>query len=48
MVEVGLQDVETYVSRRQNTVAQLIATMPIMDICLAAEWNPGSRVTKRC
>ena len=43
MAETGLQEVETYVSRRQNTVA----TRPIMDLCLAAEQRPGSRVAKR-
>ena len=34
MVEAGLQEVETYVSRRQNTVAQFIVTRPIMDLYL--------------
>ena len=47
MVEAILQEVKTYVSRRQNTVTQFIATRPIMDLCLAAEWRPGSRVAKR-
>ena len=47
MAEVELQEVETYVSRRQNTVAQFIATRPIMDLCLAAERRPGPRVSKR-
>ena len=35
MAEAGLQKVETYVSRRQNTVEQYILTRPIMDLCLA-------------
>ena len=30
MVEVGLQEVDTYVSRHQNTVAQFIATNEIL------------------
>ena len=47
MAEVELQEVETYVSRRQNTVAQFIASRPIMDLCLAAERRPGPRVSKR-
>ena len=34
MDEVGLQEVETYVSCRQNTVSQFIDTSPIMDLCL--------------
>ena len=44
MAEAGLQEVETYVSRRQNTVAQYIATRLIMDLCLAAKRRPGPRV----
>ena len=44
MAEAGLQEVETYVSCHQNTVAQYIATKPIMDLCLAAKRSPGPRV----
>ena len=47
MLEVGLQELETYVSRHQNTVVQYIATRPIMDLCLAAERRPGTRVEMR-
>ena len=47
MAEVGLQEVDTYISRRQNTVTQFIATRPIMGLCLAAYWIPGPRVSKR-
>ena len=47
MAEVGLQEVETYFSRRQNTVAQFIATRPIIDLCLAAVRRLGSQVAKR-
>ena len=47
MSEAGMQEVETYVSRRQNTVAQFIATRPIMDLCLAAERIPGPRIYKK-
>ena len=36
MAEAGLQVVETYSARHQNTVTQYIATRPIMDLCLAA------------
>ena len=38
---------ETYVSRRHNTVAQFIVIKPIMDLCLAAERRPGLQVYKR-
>ena len=47
MVGAGLQDMETYVSGRQNTVAQYIATRPIMELCLAAKQKPGPRVEMR-
>ena len=47
MTEAGIQEVETYVARRHNTVAKFIATRPIMDLCLAATWSLGSRVSKR-
>ena len=35
MAEVVIQEVETYVVRCQNTVANFIATRPIMDLCMA-------------
>ena len=46
MSEAGFQEVETYVSRCQNTVVQFIATRPIMNLCLAVERGAGSRVAK--
>ena len=42
----GVQEVETYVARRQNTAAQFVATRPIMDLCLAAARRPGARVSE--
>ena len=47
MAETGLQGVNTYLSLRQNTVAQYITTRPIMDLCLAAKQRPGPRVEMR-
>ena len=47
MTNTVLREVETYVSCRQNTVAQFIATKPIMDLCLAAERIPGSWVSRQ-
>ena len=35
MVESGFEGIGTYVTRRQNTVAQYIATQPILNLC---EW----------
>ena len=47
MAGVSLQEVETYVFLCQNTIAQYIATKPIMDLCLAAKRRPGPRVAMR-
>ena len=47
MAESVLQEVETYVYRRQNTATQFIATRPIMDLCLVSEQRLGSSVAKR-
>ena len=47
MAEEGLQEVDTYISLRQNTVAQFIATRPIMELCMATERRLGSRVANR-
>ena len=33
MVEAGFEGIGTYVTRRQNMVAQYIAKQPILDIC---------------
>ena len=46
MEEEVLQEVDTYVSFRKNTVAQFIATMPIMDLCMSGYRRMGSRVDK--
>ena len=44
ITEVGLEEVETYVVRRQNNVVQDIVTSTILELCLAEEWRPGGRV----
>ena len=41
MAEEGLQEVDTYISGRQNTMVQYILTRPIMDLCLAAKRRTG-------
>ena len=33
MKEAGLTDIQTSIERRQNTVAQYIATRPLLDLC---------------
>ena len=47
MAEAVMQEADTYVSLRHNKFEQVIATRPIMDLCLAVKRRPGSRVTKR-
>ena len=47
MKEVGLTDVQTSITRRQNTVAQYIATRPLLDLCEGATQREGARVTLR-
>ena len=47
MTEAGLQEADTYVSCRQNTVTHFISGSPITDLCLEEERRPGSKVAKR-
>ena len=47
MVEVGLQEVDRYVSRHQNMAAKFISTSPIMGLCMAEEKRLGPIVSKR-
>ena len=45
--EAGLTDIRTSIQRRQNTVAQYIATRPLLDLCEGARPREGARVTLR-
>ena len=45
---VGLEDIDPYISCRQNTVAQYISTCPIMDLCLVAERKTVQRLYMIC
>ena len=47
MVEAGLEGIGTYVTRRQNTVAQYIVTRPILDLCERSARRPGTWVSWR-
>ena len=47
IAEAGLQELETFVSFHQTTLAQFIATNTIMDQCLATDWRPGPRLSNR-
>ena len=39
--------IRTSITRRHNTVAQYIATRPILDLCEQATRRPGARVSQR-
>ena len=45
--EAGFKGVSNYVTGRQNTVEQYIATQPILDLCERATRRPGARVSWR-
>ena len=47
MAEAVIQDMETYVALRYNTIPQFIVTRPIMGLCLEEVWRPGERVSNR-
>ena len=47
MKEAGLTNIRTFVNRSQNTVAQYIATQPLLDLCEGAKQREGARVTLR-
>ena len=44
---VGLEEIEVYIARRQNTAAQYIANRPIMELCLAPERKPWLHLSRR-
>ena len=47
MKEAGLTDIRTSILRRQNTVAQYIATRPLLDLCEGARAREGEKVLLR-
>ena len=47
MKETGMVGIQTSILRRQNTVAQFIATRPILDLCEQATRRPGPQVSRR-
>ena len=47
MVESGFEGIEVYIMKRQNTVAQYIATRPILDFCERSDWRLGERLSRR-
>ena len=47
MREAGLTDIRTSIINRQNTVAQYIATRPLLDLCEGARSREGAKVPLR-
>ena len=47
MEEARLTNIRTSILRRQNTVAQYIATRPLLDLCVGARSRGGEKVTLR-
>ena len=47
MQEAGFEEIRKAITRRQNTVAQYIATRPIMDLYERATQRRGARVSRR-
>ena len=47
MKEAGLTDVRTSINRRQNMVAQYIATRPLLELCEGVTEREGARVAMR-
>jgi hypothetical protein len=45
--EVGMHSIAHYIEKRQNTVADYVATRPIFDLCQESEWSTGSRSSRR-
>ena len=45
MAAVVIDEVEKYVLRHQNTIAQYITTRTILEVCLVEEHHPGSWVS---
>ena len=45
MKEAGLTDVQMSIHKRNNTVAQYIATRPLLDLCRGETHREGARVT---
>ena len=47
MREAGFKGIRKSITMRQNTVAQYIATRPILDLCERATQRLGTRVSQR-
>ena len=43
----GFKEIRKSITNRQNTVAQYIATRPLLDLCEGAKQRGGARVSRR-
>ena len=41
-----MEEVEEYITQRQNMVAEYISTRPILDLCEDVERRPGTQFSK--
>ena len=46
MAAAGLEEMDTYIVHRQNTIYQYILTCSILELCLAEDWRLGTRVSQ--
>ena len=47
MEEAGFKEIRVYIQKMNNTVAQYIATRPILDLCERSVRRPGAWVSWR-
>ena len=47
MKEAGFKEIRTSITNRQNTVAQYIATRPLLGLCIGTKQIEGVRVSRR-
>ena len=47
MKEAGFTEIRKSITNRQNTVAQYIATRPLLDLCERNTQRGGARVSRR-
>ena len=47
MKEARFKEIRTSLNNRQNTVAQYIATRPLLDLCKGTNQIGGARVSRR-
>ena len=46
MLAAVMEEVDTYILLRQNTIAQYIVTCSVLELCLEVERSPGAWVMR--